>query len=118
VCKLAADSGHFDVLRFLMANGCPYNVTELCAAAVCEEVDAMYSTELLQLLQEQGVLSGTAQLTRLLRTAASNSNLAAAQWLRHQGAAWPKKLVSDDGKAWPGESLAWARAQGYISPAV
>jgi hypothetical protein len=101
-----------------MANGCPYNVDELCAAAVCQEVDDMYSTELLQLLCEQGLLGSTAQLTKLLRTAASNSNLAAAKWLRQQGAAWPAKLVNDNGKAWPGESLAWARAQGCIVPAV
>jgi hypothetical protein len=117
VCEHAADSGH--VLGFLMDNGCPYNVDELCAAAVCEDADSMYSTELLQLLHEQGLLSSTAQLTRLLRAAAaSNSNLAAAQWLKQHGAEWPTKLVSANGKAWPGESLAWARAQGCTSPAV
>jgi hypothetical protein len=116
-CEHAAESGHIDVLRFLMTNGCPYKVSELCATAVLAGAEDS-STELLQLLDEQGLLSSTAQLTRLLRTAGANSNLVAALWLRHNGAAWPAVLRSVNGKAWPGESLAWARAEGCTSPAV
>jgi hypothetical protein len=53
--------------------------------------------------------------TRMLNAAAAHDQLAAAQWLRQQGAEWPDQLRNDL-LFWTGETLAWARSEGCTSP--
>jgi hypothetical protein len=55
-------------------------------------------------------------LTAMLNAAGSHGHLAAAQWLRQQGAAWPAVLRVNRDYWWSGAVLAWARAEGCTSP--
>eukprot|EP00953_Heterococcus_sp_UTEX-ZZ885_P042253 21482-Heterococcus_DN1.PRE.3 len=61
-------------------------------------------------------------LSSMLNAAGAHDNLAAAKWLRQQGAEWPDVIRyfyvnSFDGYTeWSGEALAWARAEGCTSP--
>jgi hypothetical protein len=53
-------------------------------------------------------------LTEALDYAACSSKLAAAKWLRQQGAQWPTAF-----RMWPSwspEVVAWARAEGCTTP--
>jgi hypothetical protein len=68
--------------------------------------------ELVQYLQQQGVQCEPAYLTGMLVRAGTHSKLAAAQWLRQQGAQWPPVL-----ERWPAEMCAWATAEGCTAPA-
>jgi shikimate 5-dehydrogenase len=59
----------------------------------------------------------------MLSSAGHNNKLAAAQWLRQQGADWPAVLVHNVHVAshtiampWPTKAVAWAREQGCTSP--
>jgi hypothetical protein len=61
----------------------------------------------------------TALLSKMLAAAGSKNHLAAAQWLRAQGAAWPAILqhrLGDVQQQWQGVALDWARAEGCTSP--
>jgi hypothetical protein len=73
------------------------------------------SIAVMQCLQQQGVVSSAAQLTRMLQITGAHKHVHAAQWLRQQGAEWP--AVLGEGKSsWTGDTLAWARAEGCTSP--
>jgi Ankyrin repeats (3 copies) len=76
----AAYNGHVSVLRWLMDNGCPWIPHNLCMAA-----GEGGSIEVLTFLQQQGILDAQ-MLTHALDNAAFLGRLAAAQWLREQGA--------------------------------
>jgi hypothetical protein len=111
VCDGAARHGHVDTLRWLQDNGCPWTAHKVCAAAAAGGcVDVMLH------LQQQGIASTHELLTYMMNVAGSYHELAAAQWLRQQGAEWPT-LLSRNGRVWSGEVLAWARAEGCTSPA-
>jgi hypothetical protein len=100
--------GHVDLLRWLVDNGCPWVARDLCIAAAiggCVEV--------LTYLQQQGILTCTAALTDLLDLTGSSNKLAAAQWLREQGAGWP---TTYDHHPWSGAVLEWAIGEGFIPP--
>jgi hypothetical protein len=51
----------------------------------------------------------------MLNAAASHHHLAAAQWLRQQGAEWPTVLRFDM-QSWDTDVLQWARDEGCTSP--
>jgi hypothetical protein len=94
--RAAARGGHADVLRWLMDNGCPWNAQYMCEAAARGG-----SVEVLVHLQQQGLLTSAALLRSMLNTAANCNQLAAAKWLREQGAEWPTALGG-----WHSEALA------------
>jgi hypothetical protein len=109
-CNRAAAGGHTSTLRWLRSNGCPWTVGAVCTAAAQGG-----SVELLVYLQGQRLLATAAQLTNVLNIAGAYSQLAAAQWLRQQGAQWPAVLRCGKYKQWQGDVLAWARAEGCTS---
>jgi hypothetical protein len=104
----AARSGHVKVLHSLMHNGCPCDARELCLSAAKGG-----SVQVLIYLQQQGMFRGVPMLTHLLSRAGAFSKLAAAQWLREQGAEWPTVLRHS---RWSDEVLKWAIAEGFTLP--
>jgi Ankyrin repeats (3 copies) len=89
-CHYAALAGHTSTLRFLRENGCPWKPGQVCiAAAMGGYIDMMQ-----YLLHEQG-LAAAVRLTNMLNAAGANDHLAAAKWLRQQGADW--RLCCDTG---------------------
>jgi hypothetical protein len=109
VCYHAALNGHAGTLRWLREQDCPwYADTVHLAAAQGGSVEA------LQFLQQQGIVFDADMLNEMLCTAGAYNKLAAAKWLRQQGAAWPAVLMWK-WQSWSGESLLWARAEGCTS---
>jgi hypothetical protein len=105
-CDAAAYSGHPNTLRWLHEHGCPWDAYEVCAAAA-----AGGSVDVMLYLQQEGIMSELGMLSYMLNAAGARNHLAAAQWLRQQGAEWPERL-NDDGTEWSGDTLEWARAEG------
>jgi Ankyrin repeats (3 copies) len=80
----AAVSGHTDLLRWLVDSGCPWDAVQLCEAAAQGG-----SVEVLVYLQQQlGLPTSAARLRDMLYYAGLLGKLAAAKWLREQGAEW------------------------------
>jgi hypothetical protein len=104
----AAMHGHADLLRWLMDNGCPWE-----AEALCVDGAMGGSVEVLAYLQQQGLLTDPALLTDMLEQAGCREKLAAAKWLKLQGAEWPAKF---DWIQWSGKVLDWAEAEGFVMP--
>jgi hypothetical protein len=101
----AVAGGHVDLLCWLVDNGCPsWDAQTMCRFAVSGGSVAM-----LRHMQQQGALASVAVLTEMLGTAAWDNQLAAAKWLREQGAEWP---TSFEHYAGSNEVLAWARCEG------
>eukprot|EP00953_Heterococcus_sp_UTEX-ZZ885_P017915 10021-Heterococcus_DN1.PRE.1 len=114
----AAEHGHIHVLVWLRASGCPceYTVLALCAASGG-------STAMMQHILEQSALqfefTHAEVLIAMLLSAGASSKVAAAKWLRQQGAEWPPVLsITMDSMMynWQGDVLQWARAEGCTSP--
>jgi hypothetical protein len=100
-------------LRWLRESGCPWNFKELSKLAARHG-----SIEALCYLQQQQSESAqwdNAMLTEMLNSAGACNQLAAAQWLRHQGAEWPDQH-SGYGSRWSADVLAWATTEGYTAP--
>jgi hypothetical protein len=108
-CWAAASNGHVSTLRWLHEHGCPWlaDVVRVSAAQGGR-------VTVLKYLQAEGLVEGAAVLTRMLNAAGAHDKLLAAQWLRQQGAEWPA-VLNYYGTAWSGETLAWAKAEGYTS---
>eukprot|EP00953_Heterococcus_sp_UTEX-ZZ885_P029689 15742-Heterococcus_DN1.PRE.1 len=106
----AAFNGHTDTLRLLHEHGCPFE-----PEMVCESAASHGTVEVMAFLQQIGLMSTPLVLTEMLNTAGAYNTLAAAQWLRQQGAEWPT-VLSVHGTVWSGDTLAWARAEGCASP--
>jgi hypothetical protein len=109
-CYGAAANGHVSVLSWLRDSGCPCNdgfLVELAASGG--------SIPILQYILEQRMLrdefTQAELLSAMLARAGASSKLAAAKWLRQQGAEWPAIAAH-----WTGEVLEWARAEGYVLP--
>jgi hypothetical protein len=102
----AARSGRVKLLRWLVDNGCPWEARHLCLSAAQGG-----SLKVIIYLQQDGILSGVPVLTDMLGRAGQHEKLAAAKWLREQGAQWPTDFINGP---WTGEVLAWARAEGFI----
>jgi hypothetical protein len=62
-------------------------------------------------VQQQGIVFTADELTVMLNIGAASNKLAAAQWLRQQGAEWPDSLY-----CWSQDIVAWARLEGCTSP--
>eukprot|EP00953_Heterococcus_sp_UTEX-ZZ885_P002547 1886-Heterococcus_DN1.PRE.2 len=109
-CCAAAEGAHCDTLRWLHEHGCPWipNGVYLSAAKGG-------SISALSYLQQEGIEYTAERLTAMLLRAGAHSKLAAAQWLRQQGAAWPD-LLNVDNVEWSGDVLDWARAEGCTAP--
>jgi hypothetical protein len=104
---LHARRGHVDLLCWLMNTGCPWVAKGVClVAARSGSIDVMYY------LQQQGLLNA-AMLRAMLKNAGIINKLAAAKWLKEQGAEWPTAF---NYKFWGPEVLAWARAEGCTKP--
>jgi hypothetical protein len=106
----AAAGGYLELLRWLVNNGCPWSAQELCMEAARGG-----SVAVLEYLREQELLTSVAMLTDMLSKAGAFEGLAAAQWLKEQGAEWPTEFVHGQ---WYGAVLAWARAEGCTTPVV
>jgi hypothetical protein len=106
---VAARDGQVDLLRWLMDNGCPSTLLGLCRVAARGG-----SVDVLTHLQQQGWLASSALLADMLNMAAYCNKLAAAQWLREQGAEWP--VAFDRWRPWSAEVLAWALDEGCTKP--
>jgi hypothetical protein len=103
----AAKNDQVHTLRWLHEHGCPWDCDSVCMRAA-----ASGSVEVLEYLQQHDLMSTPKLLTRMLNTAGAYKKLAAAQWLRQQGAGWPRVLCWE----WSQEMLAWAEAEGCTSP--
>jgi hypothetical protein len=112
VCSEAAGRGRADTLRWLHEHGCPWDADTIFPRAA-----ASGSIEAIVYLQQQ-LQQGTefVLLQQMLKYAGAYNKLAAARWLRQQGAEWPAKLLTSGGVSWTGEALVWARAEGCTSP--
>jgi hypothetical protein len=87
-CIAAAYSGHVDTLRWLREQGCPWTETDTAhKAAEGGSVGVMIY------LVQAGIEFGAELLTAMLNIAGACNKLAAAQWLRLQGAEWPPVLM-------------------------
>jgi hypothetical protein len=114
-CDGAAYGGHIDTLRWLREHDYPMPEQRVIADAAAKSG----SVEVMQHLQAEGLMSTAAQLTQMLAAAGAHNKLAAAQWLREQGAEWPTVLrytTHYKDALWRGETLAWARAEGCTAP--
>jgi hypothetical protein len=104
-CDRAASGRHLSTLSWLHENGCAWDMYTVCyAAAQGGSVDIMVY------LQQQGLATTVTVLTGMLDWAGAHHELAAAQWLREQGAEWPAVLQN-----WSNTAIAWARAEGCTS---
>jgi hypothetical protein len=111
VCSVAARGSHLGTLRWLHEHGCPWS-----SRVICLDAAKGGSVGVLSYLQQQGVNFTATRLRDMLLSAGAHKKLAAAQWLREQGAQWPAKLTFQFVLSWSGEVLAWARAEGCDSP--
>jgi hypothetical protein len=103
----AAFGGHVDTLRWLHEHGCDWDVDEIRVEAARSG-----SLDVLTYLQQQDDIDwNTAALKDMLNAAGACNKLAAAQWLREQGAEWPPVL-----EQWYEDMITWARAEGCTSP--
>jgi hypothetical protein len=108
-CVTSALHGHVSTLRWLHERGCPWEEHDMVLAAVTAP---SAGAELVLYLQLQGVQCEHACLTGMLSRAGTHNKLAAAQWLRQQGAQWTPVL-----ERWPAKMRAWATAEGCTAPA-
>jgi hypothetical protein len=77
----AARCGHVDLVRWLCDNGCPWDADLLCLSAAKGG-----RIKVLKHLQQQDLLTSPALLQDTLHYAGHHNKLAAAKWLREQGA--------------------------------
>jgi hypothetical protein len=115
VTDAAAETASFETLRWAREHGCPWD-----SASICEAAARGGSVQVLQYLQQRGMVITAEQLTAMLNAAGAHSKLAAAQWLLQQGAEWPAVLRYEElyhkPLKWSGPALAWARAEGCTAP--
>jgi hypothetical protein len=110
--KWAAYFGHTDTLRWLLEQGCPWVTGDVCInAAQGAHIDIMHNLLLERALETPELLRN------MLAAAGTSGSLAAAQWLRQQGADWPNVLQHSD-IGWKDNCLAWARQQGCTAPTL
>jgi hypothetical protein len=121
-CEGAAKHNHLDTLVWLCEQGCLYQHWSVMRyAAEGGSVSALAYIHQRPTEHDVGSAEYASRMSRLLNVAGTNKQLAAAQWLRAQGAAWPEFLKyqyqSKRGlRYWEGATLAWARSEGCTSP--
>jgi hypothetical protein len=102
----AAYYGRIGTLRWLREQGCPWAAVEVCSkAAEGGRIEVMHY------LVNKLAVATPEVLQDMLYAAGACNKLAAAQWLRQQGAEWPTDLYE-----WNEVCLAWARQQGCTAP--
>jgi hypothetical protein len=106
----AALDGKANLLRCLVESGCSFDLHALIDAAAKGG-----SVQVLTYLQQEGFLASATICTSMLDTAAVRDKLAAAQWLRANGAQWPTAFRKG---SWSTAILGWARAQGCTRPDI
>jgi hypothetical protein len=118
LCTIAAQHDCVKTLHWLLAQHCSWSLRSVCLAAAHGG-----STHVLAYLWHQPLVHlqlGAQPLTAMLNAAGANNKLAAAQWLRQQGAEWPAVLqyayTVGQLKQWRGSVLEWARTAGCTSP--
>jgi hypothetical protein len=115
VTDAAAETASFETLRWAREHGCPWD-----SATICEAAARGGSVQVLQYLQQRGMVITDEQLSAMLNAAGAHSKLAAAQYLLQQGAEWPTVLRYEEPYhkplKWSGAALAWARAEGCTAP--
>jgi hypothetical protein len=113
-CVQAVVSGEIQTLRWLQEHGCPWDVIKVFITAASRGF-----TDILDYIMQQGEVLDAELLTHALNCAGAYKQLQAARWLRQHGALWPAVLLYGQApriKQWSGDTLAWARAEGCISP--
>jgi hypothetical protein len=114
VCNAAVQHCQLHTLHWLLENGCPYDANWLWIVAA-----ERGHISILDYLQQIGVYAVLEGLSVALFRAGINSHLAAAQWLRAQGAEWPLVLstvIKGRRYQWGGAVLQWARVEGCTAP--
>jgi hypothetical protein len=118
VTAAAAKGCETELVHWLLAQGCPADPTQMCeSAAQGGSIELM--AEYLQQLQCSTATAEAQQelLTDMLNAAGAHGHLAAAQWVRERGTAWPEALHFEQTSTdWYGATLAWARAAGCTAP--
>jgi hypothetical protein len=109
-CRMAAYSGSVDTLRWLHEQGCPWDIHGVRMAAAGQG-----HLPILKYVMSVEPAASAPQLTEMLSAAATFQRLAAAKWLRQQGAEWPAVLRHLNA-AWRLGALQWARAEGCTAP--
>eukprot|EP00953_Heterococcus_sp_UTEX-ZZ885_P014120 8037-Heterococcus_DN1.PRE.4 len=109
-CTGTVYTGSVDALRWLREQGCPCDIW-----SVRETAARLGQLSILLYMQNSAPPATAPQVTELLHIACSYSNLAAAKWLRQQGAEWPAVLPCG-WSMWKSDVLQWARAEGCTSP--
>jgi hypothetical protein len=103
----AAENGDTDLLIWLVDNGCPGNLYDVCIAAAKGG-----NAGVLIHLQQEGLLSDTELLTELMQYAGRCKYTNAAKWLKEQGADWPNRFT----QPWSREVIEWALTEGFTLP--
>jgi hypothetical protein len=113
-CTIRALYCHLGTLQWLLEHGYP------CIERLLWRAAAMRGhISVLEFLLQTGVNASPRDISMALFKAGSSNHLAAAQWLRAQGAEWPPGLsmeVNGAQQQWEGAVLEWARAEGCTSP--
>jgi hypothetical protein len=117
VMNAAAEGGQLLMCQHLRNLGCAVDRLEMAKGAACNGSIPMMT----YVLQLHGAGSSHAMFTQhMLLYAGAYGHLAAAEWLREQGAEWPTTLgIYNDARDkvnWSGDVLAWARDEGCTSP--
>ncbi|KAG5180051.1 hypothetical protein JKP88DRAFT_349767 [Tribonema minus] len=104
-CTLAAIHGHFEVLRWLHANECPWDEGTCCGAATRGDLEVLQWARANGCPWDSGTCSG----------AARSGNLEMLQWAREHGCLWDEDTcaeAAEQGHLERGhqEVLEWARA--------
>jgi hypothetical protein len=109
-CENAARGGSVHTLHWWHEQGCPWDVDAILTVAAKSG-----HTAILTFMQSVEPAASAEQLTEMLNAAGSGTHLAAAQWLRQQGAEWPA-VLEHWGRVCSGDALQWARDEGCTSP--
>jgi hypothetical protein len=113
-CLAAAYGGHVDTLRWLREQGCPWIEKDTAQRAA-----EGGSVDMMLYLRQAGIEFDAELLKAMLNVAGAYNKLAAAQWLRQQGAEWPPVLLYrcyNTDLRWQGDTLQWAREEGCDPP--
>ena len=102
VCALAAEGGHFEVLKLALAAGCPLDATATEMAAKAG------STEILHWARAKGC----GWNANACRNAAEYGHLEVLQMLRAEGCPWDRLTCAAAARSGHVEVLRWARENG------
>jgi hypothetical protein len=118
-CNAAAHWGHVQVLQWLCRQGCPCKPGDLARWAGTGGSIATIA----HVAAAAAPARRARALQLMLNYAGGHNHLAAAQWLRAQGAEWPAVLrctvrfgAQQTVAVWSGSVLEWARAEGCTAP--